>query len=132
MRDIKFRGISRKTGEWVYGLPKYGSGGSIDFIAGWMGEEGFEQYQEVDIVTESLGEYMGSKDKNSLEIYEHDILRDVDGCIYQIWYDEVCGAYLIGRKGQWDDWAFNFLTDILEIIGNIHQQSYLLNPTTNA
>lgn len=79
MRTIKFRGKSVVTDEWVYGLPKYGSGGNINYICGWMGDEGGETYNEVEIDPLSLGQFTEFIDDSNHEIYEGDVVNYVKG-----------------------------------------------------
>lgn len=61
MRTIKFRGKSLNTGMWVYGDLQH------------KGKRAFIEY-EVDPAT--VGEYMGFQDKNTIEVYEGDVLTD--------------------------------------------------------
>lgn len=76
-REIKFRGKRNqwfRNGEWVCGLPMYGSGGHINHICGWMGEDRDEKYEQVEIDLETVGQYTGHNIKG-VDLYEDDIVR---------------------------------------------------------
>lgn len=65
----------------------------------------------------------GLRDKNNNLIYEHDLVKDQFGAIYQvIWQDDFASFYLMLQSGHPEFIARIFEDEILEIIGNIHNK----------
>jgi hypothetical protein len=117
MREIKFRGISRKDGNWFFGLPMFTSGGVVGIIAGWMGEDGFEEFSQEEVIPETVSQYTGFKDKAGVEIYDKDIVDNGYG-IYEITY-----LYFLRN-------ASNAEIRRLKVVGNIFQNPELLREDT--
>ena len=87
MRKIKFRGKEKVTGKWIYGsLFVDGSGTTFILIPRPAGdweqdlEKGglifvFEKVIMVEVDPKTVGQYVGRKDKNNVEIYRGDIIE---------------------------------------------------------
>lgn len=139
-REIKFRGKRLDNGEWVYG----------DLTHGFSQHHTFIDDQEV--LSDTVGQYTGLHDKNGREIYEGDVLEYdfyyfeginngatgfaewrrqaaevcfVDGCFT---VDEQLIIWLADAE---EDTDYEFEPDYekgLKVIGNIHENSELLQP----
>ncbi len=69
-----------------------------------------------------LMQYTGLKDKNGREIYEGDILKDLDGNKEEVIWDEGC-VFIKHQDGTSD---FISVRNYFEIIGNIYENPELL------
>lgn len=77
MRTIKFRGKRVDNGDWVYGFIFIGK-------KTWIlrqkpphekEESGLQPFKPVEVIPESVGQYIGMEDKNKVEIYEGSIIE---------------------------------------------------------
>lgn len=111
MRTIKFRGKSLNTGMWVYG----------DLQC--KGKRAFIEY-EVDSVT--VGQYTGFQDKNTIEVYEGDVLTDKFESIGVVEWQDGC---FVVNFGDVDVFQISDCFDDsyqMWVIGNIHDNPELL------
>jgi uncharacterized phage protein (TIGR01671 family) len=134
MREILFRGKRVGTGEWLYGhyVRQYGAD-MIYLPYGVDHEQGFDYYH-IDI--ETVGQYTGLTDRNGTRIFEGDICRfrewsQGDMC----WIGEVHYEHqqfvISGYPNKECESPFllvmsRFISDNIEVIGNIHDNHDLL------
>lgn len=137
MREVLFRGFhpnnNGKTiitfkgekikGEWVFGLPAYGGNNEISYISDIYTDD------VVGIISETLGEYTGTTDKNGEQIFEGDIVEPR----YDKWEKCFSGSicFVDGKFGvEWVDFggvkpddlrALNdWVSKRIEVVGNIY------------
>lgn len=104
VRKIKFRGKDIDTGEWRYGYLSF-------FYTAGRDKNGFILTDKAqiyspedgccyDVLAETVGQLTGKTDKNRKEIYEHDLLQDEEGVIYEIWYSEekACFMFVMNKS----------------------------------
>lgn len=124
------------TGHYVKGLNMYGKEVHLIFEPNTMFYSSGETdgWYKVDPTT--ICQCTGLKDKNGKLIWENDIVRDIYGNFYAVFYQNnyyrfswICvksDVFLIGAK--WHLWDINSLE--VEVIGNIFDNSDLLGINT--
>ena len=138
MREIKFRGKRKDNGEWVYG--GFTQTPEATFIIDYSvivqkAKGGYPTvYDVVEVIPETVGQSLGFRVKNEMEIFEGDVVnienyeggftkwlidwRELSWQRIELPWDsenEPANAYEIG--GDWKQY---------EIIGNIHQNPELM------
>lgn len=116
MRDIKFRGKSIDSDEWVEGYYVYDTRLKNNAILC----EFKNQQCYVEVSKETIGQYTGLKDKNEKEIYEGDIfhLGDKNIKYVVVWNDTgLQGKQLKSRSYV----GLQYWKDKIEVIGSIHE-----------
>ncbi|WP_130806495.1 YopX family protein [Senegalia massiliensis] len=127
MREIKFRGKSLITDEWVYGfyynVPDCRKDNLRHIIAYPNNGPGRQTLHEP-INLDTLGQYTGLKDIKGIEIYEGDFLiyESFGGKreIIEVWYEDDWAAFNFGNK------KLSYIKNTMEVIGNIYENPELL------
>ena len=123
MREILFRGKRADNGEWVYGS-LITERNMFDGNLMTMHIQDIEEpYDDNLIDDETVGQFTGLTDKNGVKVFEGDIVRIFDGEYFSgvIKYSNEQGSFTV------DDTSLHYWISDIEVIGNIHDNSELLN-----
>lgn len=128
MREIKFRAKRTDNGAWVYGDLQHVHRINTKEQAEQSGRrsEPVVRVAYSDVYEDTIGQYTGMKDKNGTEIYEGDVIFQINvfgGRMYSVEY--INGAFCLCRNG--DIWLT--LVDVrisIYVRGNIHDNPELL------
>lgn len=138
-RVILFRGISKKTGEFIYGMPTH----DLTHI---FNSEQMDSPDNYEIISETVGQFTGLKDKNRVKICDGDVIdyENLLGDMQRGFISFRDGSFRVlsklnivnlweGEIRMWNDgnneWYSieNLESFNIEVIGNLHQAPELLN-----
>lgn len=116
MREIKFRAWSKKTKEMSYKIGIYSDG--VAFYDNMQ-----DHVMPLTMSNIELMQYTGLKDKNGVEIWESDIVKNNDS-IWEIYYSEGAWKMALNGKRTDNDHLFLLEPEHSEVIGNIFQNPF--------
>lgn len=123
-RIVKFRGKSKRTGEWLYGDLVRNVEGAFAIVPPFqMTTDNYcDRYEVVD---NTIGQFTGLFDTNGKEIYEGDIL-DFNGIIVEVRF--VRGVFAFLANGNLDEeLCGDCRTDLFaKVIGNVYENPDIL------
>lgn len=123
--DIKFRGKRKLNGEWVYGsLISIGNDWCQIVPIG-------TQYDDIGnslirVISETVGQFTGLKDKNKKDIYEGDIISTPKG-ICAVTFELGCFYAITVSRYRLGGWE----TNSIEIVGNVYESPQMLSSEQN-
>lgn len=138
MREIKFRGKSIETGEWVYGMlfanldPHKKENTWVD-VSIYRGLRNIES--PIPVHPETIGQFTGLLDKNGKQIYEGDVLCPTKPAYAEenreVKFVEGSFCYSMSKK-MYPKIKYCSLNKnvakLFELIGNVYQNPELINP----
>ena len=133
MREILFRGKTKHGGEWVYGGVCCSAGNTIIVS---FSERILTTIEGKRVLPETVGQYTGLTDKNGKKIFEGDICRFREWAKGEMcWVGKVHYEHqhfvISGNPNKECESPFllvmsRFISENIEIIGNIHDTPELL------
>lgn len=125
MREILFRGKRKDNGEWVEGdlIHRQIWKRSIAIIR--VLDDGFEHYEEYEVIPETVSQFTGLTDKNSKKIFEGNIIAKGFELYEVRWNPEQVrwGIY----SDDYEVAGFTkFSEPYFEVIGNVYDNPELI------
>lgn len=114
LQNVKYRGKRKKDGEWVTGRGIIIDNATPGDPVSVYSDRRFKFYE---VIPETVGVYIGIKDKNGADIFVDDIIRDRYGEIGVVIFSDNFSGYRIRYHGG-DTWREPRKDN--EVIGNIH------------
>lgn len=131
-REIEFRGRTSK-GEWVYGCLLNNKHDRIGFY------NNVYKFEINAVIPETVGQYVGIKDKNGKKVYAGDIVYcsyhncEVVFGLYGVGDYKTVGFFMKVNEALFTDEEDNFVywgfedSDKIEVLGNVFDNPELLN-----
>lgn len=114
MREIEFRGYSKRIERWLYGF-LIADNTIREFGIKGKGHEVLH-----------IGQYTGLKDKNGTKIFEGDIIKINEQYTRVVRYSEVKASFVTCDENQWIGYLKDYDEHPIRVIGNIYDNPELL------
>lgn len=128
-REIRFRGLSVNSKEWVYGY-FYEECGNTYIIEDRQKESILNRNISKRVDPATVGQFTGLKDKDGKDIFEGDALDTMDGeppiCVSN--GGNITRWIVSDCNGEVDSFDESWSGGCVKIIGNIHDNPELLEP----
>lgn len=119
MREIKFRAWYKKGKRWLHSYEKLGGCdiyGETIILGSWLNEVSIKDLNKVVVM-----QYTGLKDKNGKEIYEGDVITDMQGDKREVVFED--GGFWVKYP---DGGRYMPVQERREVVGNIYSNPELL------
>jgi hypothetical protein len=118
-REIKYRGRDVIAGNWAYGFYYQSKGHHIIRDS---------NDRECIVLGKTVGEFTGLKDKNDKDIYEGDVITQIDETV-QVYFNTATACFdalYLGGDSDSLVMANGWISEDVEVIGNIYQDKNLI------
>lgn len=125
-RKIKFRGKHPHIAEWCFGnLVDYGDG-RMEIHGFGVFHDGDNDWHEIEVAPDTVGQFTGMKDNDEKEIYEGDIVKDKYENRYEVRYDDKRMSWIAHSSIPFENNLPLCVVTECTIIDNIHDNPELL------